>query len=150
MTPAEFRKMRKGKSHTNAQKTGVDGIQFQSKLEVYAYTALSRARIKANYEKDSYLLIEGFTASAEVWTMNKGVFRGRNSKVRPITYKPDFTCPDGNWIIEVKGRKFADFMMRWKLFLRYLYLNNLNPSVYMVSTQKEIDIVVRDILDRYK
>jgi len=141
---------KKGKSHTKAVKTVVDGIQFQSKLEVYVYHALKAAKIPADYEKHSYVLIQGFKSGIETWTKWKGVYRGRFNKVQPITYKPDFVCPTEQWVIEVKGRKFPSFMMRWKLFLRHLTMREMNTTVYLVSSEKEAKEAIIDIQKYFK
>ena len=130
---------------TKAVKTLVDGIQFQSKIEAYTYLALKKAGIEADYEKHSYILIQGFTSDVEVWANIQGVFRGRFNKIRPIVYTPDFVDPHQRWIIEVKGRKFADFMMRWKLFIGHLTKSEINSCLYLVCNKAEVDSAIKDI-----
>jgi len=44
----------------------------------------------------------------------------KGSKVRAITYTPDFVDPDGKWIIETKGYANESFPLRWKLFKKHL------------------------------
>ena len=40
----------------------------------------------------------------------------KGSKIRPITYTPDFVDPNGKFIIETKGYANESFPLRWKLF----------------------------------
>jgi len=43
-----------------SRKTTVDGIKFASGLEAYMYKCLKDANIKAEYEGEEFILIEGF------------------------------------------------------------------------------------------
>ena len=97
-----------------------DGVKFASGLEKHMYIALKKARIKAEYEGETFTLIDGFmfdSSSYERQSNGKGdmVDRG-NKKILPIRYTPDFVG-DG-FIIECKGRANESFPMRWKLFKR--------------------------------
>ena len=55
----------------------------------------------------------------------------KGSKVRSITYTPDFVDPNGKWIIETKGYANESFPLRWKLFKRHLKENNLAYVLFM-------------------
>jgi hypothetical protein len=137
-----FGKKKKGRKQTTAKKTSVDGIEFQSGLEAYTYKALKRAGIPNDYEKVSFELVPAFKSNIAVFKKRGAHFKDNTTQVQSITYKPDFTAKDLSWIIEVKGRKFKDFMMRWKLFLRYLKGRDLTPEVFMVSTEVEVDLMI--------
>ena len=113
----------------NATPNEYDGIKFRSKLETYTYKKLKEAKIKADYEKHRFELLPAFTFGEK--------------KYRPMTYLPDFVG-DG-FIIECKGFGNELFPMRWKLFKRYLMLNNLDYDLYICKNKKEINDLIYDI-----
>jgi hypothetical protein len=93
-----------------------EGIKFRSKLEFFTYSKLNESGIKDfSYEKEKFTLLEGFVYpedSIESFeTTKEGLktkhFEPYDSKIRPMTYLPDFTCIDHStktgWIIECKG-----------------------------------------------
>jgi len=145
------KKKPKHRPKTMAVETKAYGIQFKSKLEAYMYTKLRKLKIPCDYEKITFTIMPGFTASIAPWqTRGKGKrFTPRAPKIRPITYTPDFTAKDESWIIEVKGRKFDTFRLKWKLFLRYLRANDKNPEVFMPTNRKECDQVANYLKEIY-
>ena len=95
----------------NARKTVMCGHEFHSKREAEIYLdLLSRKQageIVLIRLQPSYTLLEGFRD-------NQG------NKQRPITYTADFfvTYADGHSeVIEVKGMRTRDYLLRKKLFL---------------------------------
>ena len=50
-----------------AKKVSYDGINFASGLEKYMYIALRKAKIKANYEGETFVLLNGFHFENEVY-----------------------------------------------------------------------------------
>lgn len=136
------------KGPVRAKKVEYDGIKFQSGLEKYMYMALKKAKIKCEYEVESYELIPGFmfkNKSYERQSNGKGGYTERgNKKIRPITYTPDFTGQ--GFIIECKGRANESFPIRWKLFKRYVALNMPEVRLYKPQNQKECDETVQLIL----
>lgn len=140
-----IRRGRKGrKGPVNSKKVQVDGITFASGLEVYMYRALKKAKLFENYEQESFELMEGFDFTSESYERQangKGEFRNRNSsKIRKITYTPDFTGKD--YIIETKGRANESFPIRYKLFKKWLMENGDHRALYKPQTQKECDEVI--------
>ena len=122
-----------------------DGVKFASGLEKHMYIALKKARIKAEYEGETFTLIDGFmfdSSSYERQSNGKGdmVDRG-NKKILPIRYTPDFVG-DG-FIIECKGRANKSFPMRWKLFKRYVKENLPGVDLYKPQNQKECEVVIQ-------
>jgi len=122
-----------------------DGVKFASGLEKHMYIALKKARIKAEYEGETFTLIDGFmfdSSSYERQSNGKGdmVDRG-NKKILPIRYTPDFVG-DG-FIIECKGRANESFPMRWKLFKRYVKENLPGVDLYKPQNQKECEVVIQ-------
>ena len=125
-----------------------DGVKFASGLEKHMYIALKKARIKAEYEGETFTLIDGFmfdSSSYERQSNGKGdmVDRG-NKKILPIRYTPDFVG-DG-FIIECKGRANESFPMRWKLFKRYVKENLPGVDLYKPQNQKECEVVIQLII----
>jgi hypothetical protein len=134
---------KKGKQHVISKKTSVDGIQFRSKLEAVAYRELKRMNVPFEYEKKSYLLMEGFKPKVECWEHRYGTFRKRETKVQSITYTPDFTCPEGTWIMEVKGRANESFPLRWKMFRKEMEEALPEPVLFLVSCESDIKEAVK-------
>jgi len=145
------RKSRK-KGPVQAKKITYDGIRFASGLERYMYMQLKKHKIKAEYEGETFILIDSFNfpnESFERQANNKGEFRNRGSKkILPIKYTPDF-IGDG-FIIETKGRANESFPLRWKLFKRLIAEQFPDHTLYKPQNQKECDRVVELILENKK
>ena len=145
-----MRKRSKKRGPVRAKKVTVDGIQFASGLERYMYLALKKAKIKAKYEGETYVVQEGFefTQSAyEKQSNGKGEYKNRgNKKILPVKYTPDFVGK--NFIIECKGRANESFPMRWKLFKKYVNDNLKHVTLYKPQNQKECDVVIELIKNK--
>ena len=139
-----MRKRRKKKGPVRSKKVVFDSITFASGLERYMYQALKKAKIKAEYEGETFTLINGFNFeidSYERQSNGKGEFKNRGSKkVLPIKYTPDFV--NENFIIECKGRANESFPMRWKLFKRMINIKQPYVTLYKPQNQKECDQVI--------
>lgn len=119
-----LRTQRKKANKYNARKTTVYGRTFDSKREAEVYLALleqkQRGRIVRISFQPSYTLLAAFRD-------NEG------KKQRPITYTADFfvAYADGHHeVIEVKGVRTRDYLLRRKLFL---------------YAMRETDIVFREV-----
>ena len=143
---------RKKRGPVRAKKVTFDGIKFASGLEKYMYIALKKAKIKAKYEGQTYIVQESFTFKNESYerqSNGKGDLVNRGcKKILPIKYKPDFVS--SSFIIECKGRANESFPLRWKMFKKYV--NDCLPHVtlYKPQNQKECDKVVELILNKSK
>ena len=88
------RKVRKKRGPVRSKKVTVDGITFASGLEKYMYLALKKAKIKAKYEGETYILQDSFefnNKSYEKQSNGKGEFKNRGEKkILNIKYTPDF------------------------------------------------------------
>jgi hypothetical protein len=130
-----------------AKKVSYDGHNFASGLERYMYIALKKAKIRAKYEGETFVLMNGFhfeNESYEKQANGKGEFINRGSKrILPIKYTPDFIGED--FIIECKGRANESFPMRWKLFKLLVSQQFPNYTLYKPQNQKECDRVVEII-----
>lgn len=119
-----LRTQRKKPNKYNARKTTVCGRTFDSKREAEWYMMLREklrlGEIKHLECQPTYTLLEGFRDN-----------QGKQQK--PITYTPDFMVEydDGRReVIEVKGVKTRDYVLRKKLFLHMM---------------RETDIVFREV-----
>ena len=139
-----MRSRHKKRGPVRSKKVTCDGITFASGLEKYMYLALRKAKIKADYEGETFVLIDSFefeTASYERQSNGKGEFTNRgNKKIQPIKYTPDFV--NSRFIIECKGRANESFPMRWKLFKRIINRCYPHVTLYKPQNQKECDMVV--------
>ena len=147
-----MRKRRKKNGPVRSKKVMFDGITFASGLERYMYQALKKAKIKADYEGETFTLIDGFEFNVdciERQSNGKGEFKNRgNKKILPIKYTPDFVS---EWfIIECKGRANESFPMRWKLFKRFINRCYPHVTLYKPQNQKECDQVVELIIKNNK
>ena len=144
----KYRKKAKKRGHVRSKKVICDGITFASGLEKYMYLALKKAKIKADYEGETFTLIDGFefeTISYEKQSNGKGEFKNRgNKKILPIRYTPDFV--NSEFIIECKGRANESFPMRWKLFKKFINRCYPHVTLYKPQNQKECDQVIELII----
>ena len=127
-----------------SKKVEYDGITFASGLEKYMYCALKKAGIKAAYEGETFVLLNGFHFDNECWERqanSKGLFKNRGEKrILPIKYTPDFIGK--NFIIETKGRPNESFPMRWKLFKQLVMQQFPSYTLFKPQNQKECDRVI--------
>ena len=135
---------RKKRGPVRAKKVSFDGIQFASGLEKYMYMALKKAKIKATYEGQTYVLQDSFAFEVDSYERQangKGdlVNRGQK-KILNIKYTPDFISD--SFIIECKGRANESFPIRWKMFKKYVNDNLKHVTLYKPQNQKECDKVI--------
>ena len=143
-------KRKKKRGPVRAKKVTFDGIKFASGLEKYMYMALKKAKLKAKYEGQTYIIQEGFefkNESYERQSNGKGEMVNRGSKkVLPIKYTPDFVSD--SFIIECKGRANESFPLRWKMFKKYVNKHLKHVILYKPQNQKECDEVIKLILTK--
>jgi hypothetical protein len=135
MNKRPYKKRRRKKGPVQSKKVSYDGINFASGLERYMYMALKKAKIKAKYEGETFVLLAGFHFDNEVY-----------ERILPIKYTPDFIGED--FIIETKGRANESFPMRWKLFKRLVMNQFPNVTLYKPQNQKECDETISIILSK--
>jgi hypothetical protein len=137
-------KIKRKRGPVVANKVTYDGIKFASGLEKYMYLALKKAKIKAIYEGETYVVQDGFMfdiISYERQGNGKGEFKNRGEKkILPIKYTPDFVSD--SFIIECKGRANESFPLRWKMFKKYVKANLPHVIIYKPQNQKECDKVI--------
>jgi len=142
-----MRKRRKRRQITRATKAKFDGIEFASKLELYMYKALKKAKIKNQYEGKTFTIIDScdFPMSSFEKTKTKKVLHDRgNKKLLGIKYTPDFidVKEPPRFIIETKGNPNESFPIRWKLFKMHLVKEGIGTNLFMPRNQKDCDEVI--------
>ena len=146
------KKFKRKRGPVRIKKVTYDGIKFASGLERYMYQALKKAKIKAKYEGQTYVLQEAFNFkvdSFERQSNGKGdmVNRGQK-KILNIKYTPDFVSD--SFIIECKGRANESFPIRWKMFKKHVKENLPHVTLYKPQNQKECDKVIELINEANK
>lgn len=140
----------KKKGPVQAKRISYDGINFASGLERYMYMALKKAKLKFEYEGETFELVKAFeftTEAIERQSNGKGEYRNRgNKKILNIKYTPDFVGED--FIIECKGRANESFPMRWKLFKKWMTDNSDKRVLYKPQNQSECDKTIDMILQK--
>ena len=116
------------------------------------YLALKKAKIKAHYEGETYVLQDSFVfenKSYEKQSNGKGEFKNRGEKkILNIKYTPDFVNP--SFIIECKGRANESFPIRWKMFKKHVKEHLKHVTLYKPQNQKDCDEVIKLILNKIK
>lgn len=115
----------------NATKVEYAGIKFRSKLEAYTYRRFKEEGFNFRYEETTYIILEKFEYMGE--------------KIRAIKRIPDFIEHDKKIIIEVKGFATAEYKLKQKLFKHFLVINNLNFTLYTVSSQKQVEELIKQL-----
>lgn len=122
--------MKENKKIKNAHPKEYNGIKFKSQLEVMTYKTLLEEGLNPQYEKEKYVLWDGFIPTVPFYTKNK--FKRKDYRIeviskatckdnRPLSaicYTPDFTFDynDKHIIVENKGMQNDIFPYKFKLF----------------------------------
>lgn len=118
------------------------GIKFKSLLEVSVYKTLIQEGFNPLYEVEKFTIFKGFKPSKLFYNKDKKTrdLKLEMSKVRDITYTPDFTFlyKDTLIVIEVKGFENDVFPIKKKLF-RNLIESLETPIIYFeIFTKKQL------------
>tara|TARA_R100001594_G_scaffold14725_3_gene31276 strand:+ start:69 stop:527 length:459 start_codon:yes stop_codon:yes gene_type:complete len=144
------KRYKRKKGPVRSKKVTFDGITFASGLEKYMYIALKKAKIKAKYEGQTYVLQDTFDFKVDSFERQgngKGEMVNRGQKkILNIKYTPDFVSD--SFIIECKGRANESFPIRWKMFKKYVNDNLKHVTLYKPQNQKECDKVVELITNK--
>lgn len=133
----------------NATATIIDGIDFKSKIEASVYKHLVAAGFKPQYEKQTFVLWEGFKPTIPFYTKKKGDNTLYMNKLIDIKYTPDFTFEyNGLYvIIEVKGIQNDVFPYKFKMFRKLIENSELRTrtllfEIFSIKQLKEcIEII---------
>jgi hypothetical protein len=122
----------------NATSLTYEGIKFKSKQELNVYKLLISNGFNPHYEEKTFCLFKGFKPSIPFFTKSKGsgVLKSSTSKLRDITYTPDFTFMYKDYliIVEVKGFQNDVYPIKRKLFRRYLETIKTNCIFFEIFT----------------
>ena len=126
----------------NAKKSTYDGKSFQSNLELYCYKQLEAAEVLVDYEEHTFTIFPATVYPQACYEGTSKKLYNKGSKIRPITYTPDFVDPNGKFIIETKGYANESFPLRWKLFKKHLKDTKQQYVLFMPRNKKQVDEVV--------
>ena len=116
----------------------IDGVKYKSLLEGAAATLLKEAGLEFKYEPTKYVLLEGFKGKNFCVEEDKLSFTNIQ-----VTYTPDFVGP--YWIMETKGMKTPDFMIKWKFFKQKLEEEGNVKLLFMPRNKKQIMGAIKKI-----
>tara|TARA_R100001463_G_scaffold25650_2_gene60611 strand:- start:489 stop:932 length:444 start_codon:yes stop_codon:yes gene_type:complete len=137
------RRSSKGRSKVkNAKKSTYKGLDFKSNLELHCYKKLEEAKVPVKYEEITYTIFPATVYPQACYEGTAKKLYNKGSKIRAITYTPDFVDPAGKFIIETKGYANESFPLRWKLFKKHLKDNNHHYVLFMPRNKKQVDEVV--------
>ena len=126
----------------NAKKSTYKGHEFKSNLELHCYKKLEEAKVPIKYEEQTFTIFPATIYPQACYEGTTKRLYNKGSKIRPITYTPDFVDPKGKFIIETKGYANESFPLRWKLFKKHLKENNHHYVLFMPRNKKQVDEVV--------
>lgn len=128
-----------------------NNIKFKSKIEASVYKHLLQAGFNPVYEGMTFTLWGGFKPTVPYYTMSGKHNKLNNTKLRDITYTPDFTFMYENKliIIEVKGFTNDVFPYKFKMFRKILeekpYANNtLVFEIFSIKQLKECVKIIKE------
>lgn len=126
----------------NAKKSTYAGHNFQSNLELYCYKELEKEEIDVEYEKTTFTIFPATVYPQACYEGTTKKLYNKGSKIRAITYTPDFVDPNGKWIVETKGYANESFPLRWKLFKKHLKDTKQQYVLFMPRNKAQVDEVV--------
>lgn len=132
----------------NAKKSVFNGIAFKSKLEETLYKTMVIEGLNPKYEPKKFVLMKGFKPTVPFYNRSKSrIFRQDNSKIRDITYTPDFIISYNNisFIIEAKGIENDTYPLKKKLFRKLLETLSTPCLYFEVHTKRELLEVIKII-----
>jgi hypothetical protein len=106
------------------KKLEVDGVKFDSKLELFCYDLLNKLKFDFEFQK-KIILIDGF--------------RYNKKAIRPITLTVDFVVKhnDIDYYIDIKGFATDVSKIKYKM-LRYQLKDNPKTDVLWLHSQRAI------------
>lgn len=130
----------------NATAVSEDNIKFRSKAERTMYNLLKDSGLEFRHEPTAIELLKGFYPTHPWYEGTKE----RGSKVRSITYTPDFTVVGkyNTYIIEVKGFITDRYPLKRKMLLsliqdfssfRFFEVHTEKDMLFCINKIKEIE-----------
>lgn len=109
---------------------------YKSTLERTAATLLDQGELQFEYEPWTVILADSFLSEVISYERIGRNYKQQRLKVQPISYTPDFV--GSTWIMETKGKKTPDFVLKWKLFKKHLAEHGLRFILFMPTNKREI------------
>ena len=126
----------------NATPEEYNNINLKSKLEAMVYKTLIQAGFEPKYEPYTYIIWKGFKPTVPFYTKSKGINNLNLSKLRDITYTPDFYIEYNNLklIIEVKGIANDVFPYKFNMFRKYIedLKDNKDYLIFEIFTKRQL------------
>lgn len=117
-------------------------ITFKSKLEAMIYKTLLQEGFKVEYENTKFVLVEGFKPTVPFYAPNKKrELVLDSSKVRDLTYTPDFTMIHKGKLIVIEAKGFANdtYPIKKKLFRHFIEYQMEMPVLFFeIYTKKQL------------
>lgn len=137
----------------NAQNVIYNEIPFKSKIEVLVYKTLCEAGFSPEYEKVKFTLWKGYKPTVAFYNRHPRtkMLMLDKSKLRDITYTPDFTFYYEGYfiIIEAKGIENDVFPLKKKMF-RQLLESFPAPCIYFEVYTKKNTLQAIEIIKNLK
>lgn len=115
----------------NAQKCELDGIKFDSRLEMHMYSLLKMHNIKFKL-KYKFVIQEKF--------------KYRNETVREISWTVDFLIIDHEIVLDTKGFANDAFPIKLKLFKKWIKQNcQREYEVILLKTKEDCEKFINSI-----
>lgn len=120
-------------------------VKLKSTLETYCYDQLKGAKLKFEYESETFQLVDSFRYPGVYHKSTRGkdvMTNATNKVVLAIKYTPDFISHEHRFIIETKGYVPSQhtFPLRWKLFLKYMHDNDMDDyMLFIPKNKKQVD-----------
>lgn len=115
------------------------------------YILLRDAGIPHHYEKEVYQTLEDTEYDSECYERARRTSKEMSDrrKVNGVRYTPDFTDPNEEWVIEVKGRANESFPIRWKLFKNMaMKRKGKSPILFKPMNVADCKQVVKILLEK--
>lgn len=140
---------KKARQVVNSKKVVIDGITFASSLEGTMYKLLKQSGIVFAYEMKTYTIFDSFKYEGECYerVQKRSKEMVDRPKVSGITYTPDFSDLNEEWIIEVKGRANESFPLRWKLFKQKMMERENPPMIFKPTKVADCKQVINILLE---
>jgi len=111
----------------NATKVSFDGVNFDSKLELYCYKKLKESNLSFTYNKESFELIpkydivEALVVRPNDTGVDTKTLKERKNAQKKV-YTPDFVVRKDNYVIfvECKGRGNDTYPLVRKMFIKWI------------------------------
>lgn len=134
--------MGRNKKVVNATSVSEDGIAFKSKMERRMYELLRDSGLEFSYESEKFTVVEGFYPVS--WYKDTEIQR---KKQISISYRPDFVVKGRRtlYVIEVKGFEVEKYLMRRKLFLKFINDSGLSVLFFEVHTARGMKFCIDKI-----